>query len=74
LKCPDPIVTPEKISIRSILTPVGIISFEGDFLPKQGEYWGMPPQTIVLKGKVIVEKDGETVYSKDHDFTYTTGD
>ena len=72
--CPGQIVTSEKISLKSQQTPIGVISLEGLFSPKEGKYWGMPPGTVVLKGKIVIENNEAEVYSKDHEFTFTFGE
>lgn len=74
IDCPNPIVSSEKISIKSILTPIGVISIEGLFSPKNGKYWGVPPEIVVLKGKIVIENNGTIVYSRDHEFTFTLGE
>lgn len=74
VNCPNPIVTPEMISLKSLPTPIGVISYEGIFSPKKEKYWGMPPGTVVLKGKMVIENNGKVIYSKDHEFTFTFGE
>jgi len=74
INCPNPTVLSKKISLKSEQTPIGVISLEGLFSPKEGKYWGMPPETVVLKGKIVIENNEAEVYSKDHEFTFTFGE
>lgn len=59
------------IKLREI-GPCGEISFNGIFLPVNGgNYWIVPENTIVLKGKLQVVKDNKIVYfSENQEFKF----
>lgn len=65
-----------KIEIRTGPTPVGEIEFAGNFLPVNGgDYWQVGCDTPVLKGNLVVRKNGKVVYSnKAQEFTYVVGE
>jgi len=76
--CPQPVITANRLHLQCPAIPLGILTIEGVFLDKGGQYWNRsdikPMETVVLNARVIVKKNGKLVYSKDHTFTYWEGD
>lgn len=74
--CPNPIITKEKIILRSIDTPIGIVSIEGRLVDKKGQPWDkmyVKNKETFLEGKLTIEQKNEVKFSKEYTFYFTDG-
>lgn len=74
--CQNPSISKEKVSFKSIETPVGVITIDGIFVDKQGQPWNKmhaENYETVLRGTLTIEDNGEIKYSQLHDFVYWDG-
>jgi len=77
-RCPNPIVSPEVLTVSCPKTAIGAIFIKGRFLDKQGQFWNrkevLPYKTVVLNATITVENKSGHRFFRQLPFTYWEGD
>ena len=77
-KCPNPVVSPEVLTVSCPKTAIGAISIQGKFLDKRGQFWNrneiLPYKTVVLNATITVENKSGHRFFRQLPFTYWEGD
>jgi hypothetical protein len=74
--CRDFLIQANQLTLKTTATLMGNIFFDGIFLPvKNGSYFDVSYDTVVLKGILTLTKDRNPIYSNSHQmFTFLSGD
>jgi hypothetical protein len=76
--CAASSITPDSLSVRCAVTPVGEVAIDGHFLDKRGKYsdrlaYENTP-TVLLIARILVTKADKVLHNAVHHFTFSSGD